>query len=273
MSSFLIFSQLRLFPNGGGGACAFLAFSLAASVVYIVNDIRDADADRLHPIKCGRPIASGAIDPKVAMVVASVFLALSVVLSVAFSVEPLIATAIVLCYLLINMAYSFGLKNHPLVDVSIVAIGFLLRILYGGAFGGIEVSPWLFLTVTSFSFYLALGKRRGEMKEVGTGSRKSLEKYTISFLDGSMHVFLSCTLVFYSLWATSQSKAQPFFEIFFFVSILLVMFVCMRYSFLVDATPSDGDPVGVLLADKGLLILAAAWLLCMLIPLYGVPAL
>lgn len=253
-----------------GGGLAFLSFSLMASTVYVVNDIRDVKADRAHPTKCFRPLASGAVSIPFALATAAVFLLLSVSLTALLSEQAVLALAVLFSYFAINIAYSFGLKNVPVVDVFIVAIGFLLRVLFGGAFGGIVVSPWLFLTVVALSFYLALGKRRGELREVGAQSRASLERYTYSFLDNNMQMFLACGLVFYSLWAMAQSGAHASAAVFFFASILLVMLICMRYSFLIESRSSDGDPVTVVMSDRGLLALGLLWVVCMLVPLYGV---
>lgn len=255
---------------GSGGGLAFLSFSLTASAVYVVNDIRDVKADRAHPTKCSRPLASGDVSIPFALAIAVVFLLLSVLLTALLSDRPILALTVLFSYFAINIAYSFGLKSIPVVDVFIVAIGFLLRVLFGGAFGGIVVSPWLFLTVVTLSFYLALGKRRGELREVGAQSRVSLERYTYSFLDSNMQMFLACGLVFYSLWAMAQSSAHVSVAVFFFASILLVMLICMRYSFLIESGSSDGDPVTVVMSDRGLLALGLLWVVCMLVPLYGV---
>lgn len=145
-----------------------IAFSLVTSAVYIINDIRDAEKDRMHPTKKNRPIASGAVTPFHAVVLMVSFLIAAVVLLVV-SDATAGSYALVILYLFINVAYSMGLKDVPLLDVTILASGFLLRVLFGAVLTGTEVSEWLYLTVLSGAFYFSLGKRRNELQKKRTG--------------------------------------------------------------------------------------------------------
>lgn len=197
------------------------------------------------------------------------FFVTSVAVDVFFARSWFTGLAVLLFYYLINLSYSFGLKRIPIADVSIIAFGFLLRVLYGGIFGGISVSPWLFLTVISLSFYFALGKRRGELRHVGFKSRASLEHYPPAFLSSNMHIFLGCGIVFYSLWAANQAELHTASSPFYFASIAIVMLICMRYSFLIESNSSEGDPVSVVFSDKALIACVAVWAICLLFPLYG----
>ena len=145
------------------GLLGFAAFCLLSSLVYIVNDLRDAPADRLHPTKCRRPIASGAVGVSSALALAAALGAAVLLLGI-LARFPAGSWLCMGVYLLVNLGYSFGLKNVPILDVALLVSGFLLRVLFGASVTGITISNWLYLTVVSISFYLALGKRRGELR-------------------------------------------------------------------------------------------------------------
>jgi len=233
---------------------AFVAFSAVASIVYIINDIRDRKHDRLHPKKKNRPLASGAISVKQAIVIVFILAVIAVVFSLLAHI-PFYGYLILAIYLVINIFYSFGLKNLPVVDVAILAAGFVLRVLFGGEIVDIEVSRWLYLTILAGAFYMGLGKRRGELSTNGAKSRKVNEFYTHNFLDKNMYVCLALTLVFYSLWATDPSRDNPLM----FWTIPLVMILLMTYSLDIEKEGSAGDPTDVLLGNKALVILAVVY--------------
>ena len=168
-----------------------IAFSLVTSAVYIINDIRDAEKDRMHPTKKNRPIASGAVTPFHAVVL-MVFILIAAVVLLVVSDATAGSYALVFLYLFINVAYSMGLKDVPLLDVTILASGFLLRVLFGAVLTGTEVSEWLYLTVLSGAFYFSLGKRRNELQKKKDGdTRKVLKYYTRDFLDKNMYMCLA----------------------------------------------------------------------------------
>lgn len=241
---------------------AFLCFSLASSSVYIFNDIRDAKADKTHPTKKHRPLASGDISLRSAIVV-SVFL---LVCATTFSFIPVSswATITLFFYIALNVGYSLGLKNVPIVDIAILASGFVLRVIFGGIYCEIPISLWLFLTILSFATYFACGKRNGELLSHGATSRKTLELYTSSFLKQGMNVSLAIGLVFYSLWSyESVSQYTTFVSVSSLSVVLgvpLVMLICFRYNYILTCTNSDGDPVDILLHDKALVALLACWI-------------
>ena len=190
----------------------FVVFCLVSSIVYIINDIKDKNKDALHPQKRNRPIASGAISVKAAIITAVICF----VLATAGFIYIFNTTAllILLAYVAINILYSFGLKNIPLVDVTILVSGFLLRVLLGAVITGIEVSNWLYLTVIAFSFFMAFGKRRNEIKTVGSNkTRNVLSAYNASFLDKSMYMCLTMANTFYALWAMSHNNNLIFITV------------------------------------------------------------
>lgn len=268
----LVFSgQLANWALLGRTALAFASFCLLCSVVYVVNDIRDADSDRRHSTKRTRPIASGAVSVQTAWALAGGLLVASLALHFAclrLGGVSLWCTAFPLIYLAMNVAYSFGLKNVPLLDVAILAAGFLIRVLYGAAADGIAVSNWLYLTVTSAAFFMGLGKRRGELKRELEG-RKVLKYYTPEFLDKSMHMCLTLAIVFYSLWSADDATAARIGAegARLVWTVPLVILIALRYDMLLDGA-SDGDPVEVVFRDKWLLLMALAFALVCLAILY-----
>lgn len=242
---------------------ATIAFSAAASIVYIINDIRDVEKDREHPKKKFRPIASGKVSVGQATTLGVVLALVAFVFGYISSMS--VASWLLLAsYLAINVVYSAGLKNIPVVDVAILAAGFVLRVLYGASVVDVEVSRWLYLTVLAGAFYMGLGKRRGELVTNGPRSRKVNEFYTENFLDKNMYVCSALTLVFYSLWATDPVRNAHSL----FWTIPLVMILMMTYSLDVEKEGSMGDPVDVLLDNKVLAIFGLAYVVLTLALLY-----
>lgn len=248
------------------GAAGFAAFCLICSVVYIINDIRDRDKDRLHPTKCTRPIASGAVSVKQAWLLAAVLFVLACLCNgLQFDT---VSTMLLALYFVLNLAYSFGLKNIPMVDVTILVAGFLIRILYGAFITGITVSNWLYLTVIALAFYFALGKRRNELKQTKDGeTRKVLKHYPISFLDKNMYMCLTLANVFYALWSMDENTVSLYGNEYLVFTVPIVLLITMKYSLDVEGE-SDGDPVEVLVHDKVLLGLVALYLAAMFCILY-----
>ena len=163
-----------------------------------------------------------------------------------------------LLYLAANLAYSLlGFKDIPIVDVTIVALGFVLRVMYGGLLAGVEVSNWLLLTVMMASYYMALGKRRNELRDTREQTRAVLTRYTYDFLDRQMYLFLTLTVAFYSLWSVDAHTAPHAV-----LTVPVVILLLMRYSLVVEGE-SDGDPTEVILHDRMLLILAAVYVVLM----------
>ena len=272
IKNFLVFAALvcsgQLF-NGEkllAGALGFGAFCLISSVIYVVNDIRDVEKDRLHPTKCKRPIASGAVSVKQGWLLAVGLFVLSMGLN-ALEFHP-VSTALLLLYFVLNLAYSFGLKNVPMVDVTILVSGFLIRILYGAFITGITISNWLYLTVIALAFYFSLGKRRNDLKHLKDGqTRKVLQYYPIAFLDKSMYMCLTLAIAFYSLWSMDERTIALYNNEYLVFTVPIVMLIVMKYSLAVEGE-SDGDPVEVLVHDKVLLGLVGVYLLAMFCILY-----
>lgn len=240
----------------------FAAFCLLSSLIYIINDVRDAPSDRLHPAKRTRPIASGAVRIPAALAMAAALAALIAALGV-YAHFPAGGWCCMAVYLLVNLGYSFGLKNVPILDVALLVSGFLLRVLFGAAVTGIAISNWLYLTVVAVSFYLALGKRRGELRRQSDSARPVLRYYNEDFLSRNMSICLTLAIVFYSLWSADAVNAGTHLV----WTVPLVLCLCLKYSLTVEGE-SDGDPVEVIYQDKILLMLIGAFALITMALLY-----
>lgn len=234
------------------GLWGFFAFSLAASSIYVLNDIRDREKDRLSTTKCRRPIAAGLISVPHAAIYCVLLLLAAAVCSLQASVGQPIAWGILGAYYLMNLGYSFGLKNIPLIDIAILAMGFLLRMLYGGTVTDIAPSKWLCLTIIALSFYMGLGKRRGELLRQSGNTRSVLKYYNQGFLDKNMYVSIALAIVFYSLWTVDDFTVARVGSENLIWTVPLVILICLKYSLNVEGQ-SDGDPVEVLLHDRLLL--------------------
>ena len=240
-------------------ACAVLAFCVLASLVYIINDIRDVERDRQHPTKCRRPIASGAVPVSCAVAEEVILFGILIVLS-QLGQFPLKSWLCMGTYFVLNLGYSFGWKNVPILDIAILVSGFLLRMLLGTSVTGIAISGWLYLTVTSVSFYMGLGKRRGELRTVSKSARKVLQYYSDSFLTQNMQMCLTLTVVFYSLWSMDRGENLMW-------TVPLVICICLKYGLTVDGN-SDGDPVEIIYQDKALMALGVVFAVITLALLY-----
>ena len=245
---------------------AFVSFCFISSSIYFINDIRDIEKDRNHPTKCKRPIASGKIGIKPAIIF-TVFL---ICFAVAFNVIRfnIYSLALMVTYFAVNLAYSFGLKNIPLLDVAILVSGFLIRALAGAVVCDIEISNWLYLVIISVAFYLGLGKRRNELKKQSDNdTRKVIKKYTYSFLDSNMNMCMALIFVFYALWTVDERTISVYNSNGLIWTVPVVMLIFMKYSLTVEGN-SDGDPVEVLVHDKVLIGLCALYLAIMFSLLY-----
>ncbi len=253
----LIFSQ-NLFDLNliGNVICGFFSFCFLSSAIYIINDIRDKENDRAHPTKKNRPIASGAISLGNAYTLFVLLIVASAILNLLVSNGGFFSWVYLASYFLLNVLYSFGFKNIPIVDIAILAFGFLLRVLYGSAITSIEISEWLYLTIIAMSFYLGLGKRRGELKIMNKteGARKVLKYYNKDFLDKNMYLCLALTITFYSLWTVDATTIARVGGENLVWTVPLVILICMKYGLTVEGN-SDGDPVEVVLGDRYLIIL------------------
>jgi decaprenyl-phosphate phosphoribosyltransferase len=246
-------------------ALAFIAFCMAASSVYLVNDVRDVAEDRRHPTKRLRPIAAGELSQTAALLLAGLLVTAALVL--AFSVAVELGVTVV-AYLLIQLAYAMGLKHQPVLDLAAVASGFLLRAIAGGAASGITLSPWFLLVASFGSLFMVAGKRYSEIHTLGSdsGTRRSLEYYSESYLRFVWSMAASVTVVAYSLWAFGSSTSAstvPWAEL----SVAPFVLAMLRYAVDIDRGTA-GTPEDIALQDRGLQALAAAWVVTVGLAVY-----
>ena len=233
---------------------AFFSFSFSASIVYVLNDLRDIEKDKLHPEKKKRPLASGEVSKKSAYIIICLLAVASIGLSTYLYIlnNNIFVYVIPLVYVFLNVLYSFGLKNIPIIDVVILASGFLFRVMYGGVAINTEVSKFLYLMIIFGSFYLGFGKRRNEIIKNGKKSRSVLAFYNKEFLDKNMYVSLGLALVSYTLWCVDKTTIARIGNDYIFWTIPLVMIIFQLYSLDIEGD-SHGDPIEVILSNKILL--------------------
>jgi 4-hydroxybenzoate polyprenyltransferase len=232
-------------------ALAFALFSLAASAVYIINDLRDIESDRRHPRKSkSRPLASGQVSKTAAL---TLLVVLYAALILAYPLAPAVLHVIA-GYLLLNLAYTFALKHQPVIDIFVIAIGFVLRVYAGAMALAVPVSGWMFVTTLCLALYLASVKRRQELSQQGADGRKVLQRYSVSLVDRYAEMSATGALVFYSMFVMS---AQPQLVI----TVPLVLFGLFRYWYVVEVLEQGESPTDALLSDWQLLVTLLLWVI------------
>ncbi len=267
----LIFSGNLLNPDSFFKTfIGWIAFNFTASAVYIFNDLRDIETDKLHEIKKNRPLAAGQVTPTTAKILFCLLIiaAAGINLTASTCLQP---AGLLLLYLIMNVLYSLRIKKIPLLDIAFLVLGFLIRIFYGASLIIETVSVWLYLTVTTMSAYLGLGKRRNELQKRIDNNHEIngvLKFYTPEFLDKNMYMCLTLTIAFYALWAISPIPAMPDPSNARIWTVPLVLLICMRYSLLIESK-TYADPVDVLTSDKVLILLVVLYGLYMILLMYG----
>ncbi len=232
---------------------AFVAYCLASSAGYILNDVRDAPHDRLHPLKRRRPIASGALRPDRALNVAGILAVLAFVI-----VAPLGwgSLAYLAGFLALQGAYSFRLKNLVLIDVIAIASLFVIRAAAGAEAVRVPISPWLLVCTALLALFLALAKRRGELVATGEGApgRPALAGYSFALLDQLISIVAACAIVAYSLYTFEAREGSAMMA-----TIPFVVFGLFRYLLLMHRKDLGEEPENVLLTDVPILLTIAGW--------------
>lgn len=245
----------------------FIIFCLLSGLVYIINDIADVEADRRHPDKCRRPIASGELPIPVATTTA-VIMAL-VILPLSYALSPAFAL-VALSFFLLNLAYSKWIKHIPLLDVLSIALGFVLRVAAGVVLIQVaRFSPWLYVVTTLGSLYIGFGKRRAELALLADGAnahRRVLQGYTIPLLDQYITIVSSTTIIAYSLYTFSAPNLPD--NHVMMLTIPFVLYGVFRYLYLIQVKHSGGAPEDVLLSDRPLQATIGLWGLSILLIFY-----
>jgi 4-hydroxybenzoate polyprenyltransferase len=231
----------------------FVLFCLISSAVYIINDLVDIEKDRQHPSKCNRPLASGALSPRVALTAA----VLLVVGSIPAALWLDRGVALILYgYLALMIAYSFWLKNIVIVDVLTIAAGFVLRVAAGvEAIDAARFSPWIYVCMVLLALFLAIGKRRQEivlLADNANDTRAILQEYNVRFLDEMLAVVSSCTVMAYSLYTFFAPNLPPNHAMMF--TIPFVLYGLFRYLYLIHVKDETDPPDVVVLKDRALQI-------------------
>ncbi|GAB3575744.1 decaprenyl-phosphate phosphoribosyltransferase [Amycolatopsis endophytica] len=245
---------------------AFVAFSLVASSVYLINDAVDVEADKAHPTKRNRPIAAGIVPVPAAYAAAVLFFGVGLALS--FMASPQLAIVLGV-YEAVQLGYCFGLKHQPVIDLAIVGSGFLMRSIAGGVAAGIALSQW-FLLVTAFgSLFMVAGKRYAEImlfERTGAKIRSSLKKYSASYLRFVWATAAAILIMSYSLWAFElrEGSDQSIWPV---ISMVPFVVAVLRYAVDVDGGTA-GAPDEIVLKDRILQVLGVLWVVTLGVTFY-----
>lgn len=266
----LIFGE-KLFDPGSVwlASLAFLVFCLLSGVVYLTNDIRDRAADRVHPVKSSRPIASGALPVGVAAGAAVVLGVVS--LGAAFWIRPAFG-AVAAGYLALLGLYSGSLKHQVILDVLTLSAGFVLRAAGGAVAIDVPVSRWLLLLTLLLALFLALSKRRAELVSLAddaSNHRPSLAEYSPYLLDQMISVVTASTLIAYAFYTISPDTVQRFGTEDLIFTVPFPLYGIFRYLYLVHRRDGGGNPSEHLLTDRPLLVCVALWGVAVILILYG----
>ena len=244
-------------------------FCCASSAMYLVNDIRDVEGDRIHPKKRHRPIAAGLVTPGQAAATAAVLFGLAV--TGAWLVGPPLL-AVVLTYLLLMVAYSYGLKRLVILDVFAIAAGFVLRAVSGAVAIDVPISPWLYLCTLLLALFLGFGKRRHELTSLEADAvrhRANLEAYSVPLLDQIIGIVAAAIVMAYSLYTFGAANVPG--NQAMMLTIPFVAYAVFRYLYLTQRRGLGGAPETLLFADRSLLACIAGWGLTSIAILYLMP--
>ena len=249
----------------------FAAFSFIASSVYCINDLIDVEADRQHPVKCKRPIASGAVSRKQGWLLTVVMALLSAATVLTLSSHIWQVLAVLAGYYLLNIAYCTRLKNYAIIDVCVIAFGFVLRILAGGVATGISVSRWLVLMTFLLTLFLSLAKRRDDvlrMNATGKAPRKTTIRYTLTFINHAITITASVTTVCYIMYCVSPEVVAAFGTPNLYLTTIFVIIGLLRYIQLAVVDEQSGDPTKIVWKDRFTQLVILAWLSSFLFLIY-----
>ncbi|GHU60423.1 decaprenyl-phosphate phosphoribosyltransferase [Bacteroidia bacterium] len=274
------FIFLPLFFNGQLGniqllyACfiAFVAFSLAASSIYCFNDIWDAEADKKHPKKCNRPIASGVVSKVKGYVIQLIcFVASILVLWFWAGESKYILAGLILFYYGMNITYCMILKRFAIVDVMIISIGFVLRILVGGFATDIYLSEWIILMTFLLALFLAFAKRRDDVvlyQETGVQPRKNTDRYNLDFMNQVMTIVSAITIMAYIMYTVSPDVTQRFSSQYVYLTSFFVLAGIIRYLQVTIVDLKSGSPTKILMCDRFIQLCIIGWILSFIIIIY-----
>jgi decaprenyl-phosphate phosphoribosyltransferase len=248
---------------------AFAAFCLAASGVYVLNDLKDIEEDRRHPTKRNRPLASGAIPTRGALIFMAGLLVLA---ALAGAMLPWPDFLLILgAYLILNVAYSFFLKHQAIIDVVCIAMGFVLRVLAGGVAAAVPISHWIVIMTFLLAIFLALAKRRDDLllAAEGQSARRSIDGYSLEFVSTSMAVMAAVIIVAYILYTVSPETIQKHGTDRLYLTGFWVVVGLLRYLQLALVENRTASPTKIVFQDRFLLVVLNLWLLSFFFLLYN----
>jgi 4-hydroxybenzoate polyprenyltransferase len=247
----------------------FIAFSLVASSIYIINDYRDIEDDKKHPEKRTRPLASGAVSKPAAVVICVILLLAGFALAYFIRDKFLFVLAI---YFVLNLAYSFGLKTIPILDIFIVAIGFVLRIKAGAVIALVGLSEWLTIMVFLLALFMAIGKRRDDVLlklSSGTDMRKSIKGYNLEFLNVVLALVCAVIVVAYFMYTMSDEVIARMGTYRLYYTCLFVLAGIMRYLQIIFVQAKAGSPTKILYKDRFIQLALLLWIVSFYLIIYS----
>jgi 4-hydroxybenzoate polyprenyltransferase len=247
----------------------FIAFSLVASSIYIINDYRDIEDDKKHPEKRTRPLASGADSKPASVVICVILLLAGFALAYFIRDKFLFVLAI---YFFLNLAYSFGLKTIPILDIIIVAIGFVLRIKAGAVIALVGLSEWLTIMVFLLALFMAIGKRRDDVLlklSSGTDMRKSIKGYNLEFLNVVLALVCAVIVVAYFMYTMSDEVIGRMGTYRLYYTCLFVLAGIMRYLQIIFVQAKAGSPTKILYKDRFIQISLLLWIVSFYLIIYS----
>lgn len=251
---------------------AFVAFCLIASSIYCFNDIYDVEADRKHPQKRMRPIASGKVSVSQAYCLMGIlFLGSILVVCLGLPNSRLETMSVLTLYFLMNIAYCVRLKNIALLDVFVIAVGFVLRILVGGMACEIILSHWIILMTFLLALFLAFAKRRDDVvlyQETGVLPRKNVNRYNLDFMNQAITVISAVTMMAYVMYTVSDEVMERFGSHYVYLTTVFVLAGILRYMQITIVDVKSGSPTKVLMKDRFIQLCILGWILAFLILIY-----
>ena len=240
---------------------AFVAFSLTASAIYILNDYHDIKEDRLHPTKRFRPLASGAVCRSQAILIMGFLFLFGFIMMAVLSWQGF---AILLLYVVMNIAYSFRLKHIAIIDIIIISLGFVLRLFVGAVVANIELSAWIVVMTFLLALFMALAKRRDDVlifNQTGKKMRRVIDGYNLQFLDTAMAIMAAVVIVAYTIYTTSPQTVEKFHSKYLYLTAFFVIVGVMRYLQITFVYEDSGSPTKIVLKDRFMQFVLIGWVM------------
>jgi len=252
---------------------AFTAFSLAAGSVYCFNDIRDIDADKSHPQKCKRPIASGVVSVKTAYATAVVCLLASFTILFIWGGNARYTTmTLILFYYVMNLAYCVKLKQYAIIDAVVISVGFVLRVSVGGAASGIRCSEWIIIMTFLLALFLAFAKRRDDVilyMNTSVTHRKNTARYNLEFMNQVITIVATIAIIAYIMYTLSPDVIDYYNSTHIYLTAIFVLTGIIRYLQVTIVDVKSGSPTKILLHDRFIQFCIVGWIVSFLIIIYS----